>query len=111
MSQNSTLFCRKIAPRLMQTIDSSHSIAADYRRDGVVRVKGFLSPDVVADLKRRLEEFVREVVPRMAEGDRTFEPDGKTVRNIWRIDQYDPYFRELAYRPETIEFISALVNG
>jgi ectoine hydroxylase-related dioxygenase (phytanoyl-CoA dioxygenase family) len=83
----------------------------DYERDGCVRVRGFFSPELLRDVRERLARYEREVVPNLPPGDRVLEADGKTVRNLWRMEQHDPFFKSLAERPEIGSLVATLVNG
>jgi len=83
----------------------------DYERDGCIRVRGFLDAALLQDVRRRLDHYMREIAPVVPEGDRTFEPDGVTVRNLWRMEQHDPYFADFAKRPAVIELVTKLVHG
>ena len=85
--------------------------AQAYAREGCIRVRGFLSPEVLREVRERLAVYERDVVPNLPPGDRTFEADGKTVRNLWRMEQHDPYFKSLAERPEIRSLIATLLSG
>ena len=71
---------------------------ADYERDGCIRVRSFLDATLLADVRRNLARYMTAIAPNLPAGDRTFEADGHTVRNLWRMEQHDPYFAELARR-------------
>jgi ectoine hydroxylase-related dioxygenase (phytanoyl-CoA dioxygenase family) len=86
-------------------------LSADYDRDGYLRIHRFLPAELLADVRGRLEKYQRDVVPSVPEGDRTFEADGKTIRNLWRMEQHDPFFAELGKREEIVALVSALVRG
>lgn len=86
-------------------------ISVDYSRDGCVRVRGFLPPDLLKQVRDALDRYVRDIVPGLSMGDRTFEADGKTVRNLWRMEQHDSFFESLAQRSEIQELIAELVHG
>jgi ectoine hydroxylase-related dioxygenase (phytanoyl-CoA dioxygenase family) len=85
--------------------------AQAYVRDGCIRVRGFLSADLLRDVRERLARYEREIVPGLPPTDRTFEADGKAIRNLWRMQEHDPFFKSLAERAETRELIASLVNG
>ena len=84
----------------------SREAVTDYERDGCIRVRGFLDANLLQDVRRRLDHYMREIAPAVPEGDRTFEPDGVTVRNLWRMEQHDPYFVDFAKRPAVIDSFS-----
>ena len=82
-----------------------------YERDGCVRVPGVLDAATLRRVREQLDRYVREVVPNLPAGDRTFEADGATVRNLWRMEQHDPFFADLGHRPEVLDLVRQLVHG
>ncbi|MEO6906414.1 MAG: phytanoyl-CoA dioxygenase family protein [Abditibacteriaceae bacterium] len=86
-------------------------IEEDYERDGVVRVRELFSAEQVQEIKDALACYTREIVPQLPEADRVYEADGVSVRNLWRIDEHDAYFRELIQQPFLLEIVSRLVHG
>src|SRR4051812_727818 len=86
-------------------------LAAQYEQDGCVLVRGFFDAETLATVRRELDRYVRDVVPNLPAGDRTFEPDGATVRNLWRMDQHDPFFAALARRDKILGLVRQLVHG
>ena len=89
----------------------SPDLLADYERDGCIRVRAFLDAPLLQETRRRLDYYMRKIAPTLPTGDRTFEADGLTVRNLWRMEQHDPYFAEFAKRPAVIELVAKLVHG
>lgn len=87
------------------------SLEAEYRRNGVICVPRLFSVAKVAELRQLLNEYIAEKVPTLPFGDRTLEADGKTVRNLWRIEQHDPRFTAAACTPELLALVGRLVNG
>jgi ectoine hydroxylase-related dioxygenase (phytanoyl-CoA dioxygenase family) len=87
------------------------ALEADYRRDGVIRVRRLFAAEKVAELRQLLSDYIAEKVPTLPPSDRTFEADGKTVRNLWRIEQHDPRFTAAACTPELLALVAKLVNG
>ncbi len=84
---------------------------SDYERDGFVIVRNFLSAAEVAEVRGELDRYIREDLPGLPAGAATFEADGRTVRNLWRIEQYNPTLRALAERADICELIAELVHG
>ena len=70
-------------------------LLADYERDGVVRVPHFLSADEVSAVRAELDRYIRDDLAAQPVDARTFEKDEKTVRNLWRLEKYNSWFREL----------------
>lgn len=83
----------------------------DYERDGCIRVRGFFDAENLATIRRELVRYVRDVAPGLPAGDRTFEADGATIRNLWRMEQHDPFFAALPQRDEIRELVRPLVRG
>ena len=92
-------------------MNNVEELTEQFRRDGCLRVRGFLQPDVLTQVRSALDGYVRDVVPGIPVGDRTFEADGKTIRNLWRMEAHDSFFKSLAERPDVCGFIGALVDG
>jgi phytanoyl-CoA hydroxylase len=94
----------------MNTIDLD-KLAADYERDGVVRVRGFFAADEVARIRHELDRYCREIAPTLPKDAVVFEADGVAVRNLWRMETFDPFFAQLATRPEIRQLVGKLVHG
>lgn len=86
-------------------------LTEEYKRDGVIRARGLLAADELAQVNTALDRYLREVVPGLPEADRVYEADGQSIRNLWHMEQYDEYFRELAVRPKILDLVRALVKG
>lgn len=86
-------------------------LIADYRRDGCVRRRAFFPPDQLAQVRERLARYEREIVPTLEPGYRVFEADGKSLRNLFHLEKFDPFFDTLARQPEVLALMRSLVNG
>jgi phytanoyl-CoA hydroxylase len=100
-------------PQFKETIPASdiERYAADYERDGCVRVPGLLPADELPGLRRALERYIREVLPKLPAGDFVMEAGGRAPRNLWRMEQHDPFFRALPARPDLERLVGRLVHG
>lgn len=56
-------------------IDHDAAVEA-YDRDGVIRVRGLLSPEAVAAVRAVLGRYTREIAPTLPSSDVMFEADG-----------------------------------
>ncbi len=83
----------------------------DYQRDGVVVIPSLLSKAEVAEIRAQLKRYGAEQLPRLPSGDFTLEPDGRTIRNLWRLEQHSEFFRQFAGQPRLIELVRPLLNG
>lgn len=84
---------------------------AAYDADGVVAVPALLSDEEVAEVRQALDRCIRDVVPTLPTSDVVFEADGRSVRNLWRLEEHDAFFAELAHRPRLMELVGALLHG
>ncbi len=94
----------------MQSVDVNE-IKAEYDREGVVLLRGFLSPAEVAEIRAELERYIQEDLPSKPTDARTLEADETTVRNLWRLEQHHEFFRTLGERQEIRSLMAPLVNG
>jgi phytanoyl-CoA hydroxylase len=86
-------------------------LIADYERDGVIHIPYFLSADEVAAVRTELERYIRDDLAAQPVDTRTFEADERTVRNLWRLEKYNPFFRALGEREDIRALIAPLVHG
>ena len=87
------------------------TLMTDYVSDGVVRISGFLSSAEALGVKAEIDRYIRDDLASLPVDARTLEADGKTVRNLWRLELYNPKLRELAVRPDILRLIAPLVKG
>lgn len=83
----------------------------DYERDGFIRVRRLFSSDSMSEINTALERYEREVFPNLEPKDYVLEKDGQSIRNLWRMNEHDTFFRNLAEKPELTELVRTLVNG
>ena len=86
-------------------------IKSDYDRDGVVRIRGFLSLEEVASVRAELDRYVRDDLPSKPLDARTLEADESTIRNLSRLEEHSPWFRRFGERPDLLALVGPLVNG
>lgn len=84
---------------------------ADYERDGVILIRNFLSAVEVAAVRTELNRYVREDLAGKPLDARTLEKDEETVRNLWRLEQHNAFFRQLGERADIKAIIAPLVHG
>lgn len=89
----------------------ARQLLADYERDGVVLVRQFLTADEVVAVRAELERYIREDLAAQPVDARTLEKDERTVRNLWRLEKYNPFFRALGERADITAMIAPLVRG
>lgn len=86
-------------------------IEANYDRDGVVHIKSLLSTDRVETVRRELRRYIEENLATLPPEDYVLEADGESVRNLWRLDKHDAFFKALAEDPALHSLLAPLVNG
>jgi ectoine hydroxylase-related dioxygenase (phytanoyl-CoA dioxygenase family) len=96
---------------MIQLISNLKELTAKYARDGFVRVPAFFGPELLKAVRSQLERYERNIASVVPDGDRVYESDGRSIRNLWRLEQHDPYFKKLAGRSEICSLISTLVRG
>lgn len=87
------------------------TLLKSYKNDGVVRVKELFSPELVVEIRTELEWYIKEDLPSMPDDARTLEADDKTIRNLWRLERYNQYFKQLGEQNSITGLIAKLVNG
>ena len=87
------------------------TILEDYERDGVALVRGFLSPEEAGKIREELDRYVREDLASKPADARTLEVDEITVRNLWRLEAHNEFFREFGAREDLRALIRPLVKG
>lgn len=86
-------------------------ILHDYEHDGVALVRGLLSSEEVRAIRGELDRYIREDLPDKPSDARTFEADERTVRNLWRLELHNGFFRDFASREDLRALIAPLVKG
>ena len=91
--------------------DDIFRLVEDYENDGVIRVRGLFSANEVAAIRAELDRYMRDDLATKPADARTLEPDGKTVRNLWRLEIHHPAMLPMVVRPEIVALVSRLVHG
>ena len=90
---------------------ASATRVADYERDGVIVIPGFLTQDQVADIRSELARYIEHDLQSKPADAATMEADGRTVRNLWRLELHNPLMRQFAEAPWIREIVAPLVHG
>lgn len=93
------------------SLRSDPALVEEYHREGVVLIPRFLGPEEVESARAELERYVREDLPSKPADARTFEGDDRTVRNLWRLEIHNDFFRRLGEREDVRAFVAPLVKG
>lgn len=95
---------------VMKHLDTE-TILKDYERDGVALVRGLLSLEEVRAIRDELDRYIREDLAAKPTDARTLEADENTVRNLWRLEIHNEFFRDLSAREDLRTLIGPLVKG
>lgn len=90
---------------------STPQLLRNYESDGVVLVRHFLSVDEVAAVRLELDRYIHNDLASKPMNARTLEEDEKTVRNLWRLEEHNNFFRALGEREDIKALIAPLVHG
>ncbi len=90
---------------------SPTDILHDYERDGVVLLRGLLTPADVAEVRAELARYIRDDLAALPANAATREADGVTVRNLWRLELHNPKLGALADRPAVRALVAPLLHG
>lgn len=90
---------------------STQEAASFYRQHGYALLPGFFSPEEIAEIRVHIDRVATEVIPVMSPGDYVLEADGKSVRNMFRLAEYDSYFAGLGNRQDVVSVAAELLGG
>lgn len=86
-------------------------LLSGYQRDGVIRLPAFFSAEQLQQVRAELDRYIREDLASQPEDACTREADGQTVRNLWRLERYNDYFRRLAGDESLLQLVATLLGG
>ena len=86
-------------------------LKATFDRDGFVVVRGFLPQDELAEVREHLNRYIRDVVPRLPDGDAFFDDRSRpeTLKQMQRMG-HDPYFVDYSRHPRWVELAQTLLS-
>jgi phytanoyl-CoA hydroxylase len=73
------------------------SLKKSFDKDGYIYIPSFLSKENIDLINKKLERFIKEVVPNIQPEDAFYEEksDASTLKQLQNISSYDPFFQEL----------------
>jgi len=86
-------------------------LVATYRRDGVATVRGLFPPELVAQIRAELDRYVADQLSEKPADACTWEADGTTIRNLWRLERYCDYFQRLAESDQVTRLAERLLES
>ncbi len=86
-------------------------LAAKFREDGFVVVKGFLSPGEVDQLEQEVDRYIAGVLPTVPRIHVVYESGWSgPLKQFSRLELYDRYFQRMLARPATVHLLSACLG-
>lgn len=86
-------------------------LKAGYDRDGYAVVRGFYSPNELADLMRELDRYATQVIPTLPDKHAFYDDKTRpeTLKQM-QMMQEDPYFAEISNHPRWNDLASTLIG-
>ena len=103
--------CSILAVSATRVTEEKDRLVEEFARDGVAVVRRLFDHESLGELVGALEDYESEILPSLPRGDYTLEPDGRTVRNLWRMQEHSSFFREFAARPELVDLVAPLLGA
>ena len=86
-------------------------LARHFHTDGILIVTQLFSPEKMDEIESQLARYVDDFEQTGAIQSAVFEPGtGKKLRNLFHMQQYDPYFAELAQETELVDLARAIFD-
>ena len=96
----------------MNTVSDIKKLKAEFEKDGYVVLREFLHIEEMQDLRRRIEQYIVNVVPDMP-GNRVFfedKNDSTTLKQLQDMQLYDPYFAAYLYKSKFEDLAANLLD-
>lgn len=84
--------------------------SADFERDGVAVVRQLLSEAEVRKAHVAIGAYIRNIVPTLPKKYRVFEEDEQSVRQLFFMNMFDPFFQSLAEQQPIRQTVRDLVS-
>src|SRR5690606_19424826 len=94
-----------------RSMTSLPQMKTDYATDGVIRVRQLFDAPQMTRIKSALARYIQEIAPQLSAGDVTFEADGQSVRNLWRMEKHDASCAVLAQAESLPARVDLLPGG
>ena len=87
-------------------------VAEQFRADGYAIVRGVFSNDEIAEIKRQIADFIRDVVPQLQTGDGFFEAlPAKPIKRIFRLHDHSEFFKNLMADERLLSIMCEIYSG
>jgi ectoine hydroxylase-related dioxygenase (phytanoyl-CoA dioxygenase family) len=82
-----------------------------YKEYGVLKLANLFDEKSVLRIHEAIDAYIEGVLPNLPEADYVMEADGKSVRNLWRMEKHAAFFDELANSERLLGVVAPFVNG
>jgi len=84
-----------------------------FRRDGFVVVRSFLNPLEIERVRKRMDAYVRDIVPFVPRAHAMFEDKSKpqTLKHLCDVSNHDPFFGRLMYSEAFVGLAELLLDS
>lgn len=82
-----------------------------YNEYGVLKLANLFDEASVLRIHKAIDAYIGDTLPALPKGDYVMEADGKSVRNLWRMDKHAPFFDELANSERLLGVVAPFVKG
>jgi phytanoyl-CoA hydroxylase len=91
--------------------DDLHRWKLKFDQDGFIFIRGFLSAEELAELKKELDRYIDERVPKLPRTDVYYENrnDLSTLKQMAHMKQHAPHFAEMMVRPKWLKLAETLL--
>ena len=92
---------------------SPRQIKADFDRDGYVAIPSFLNPLQVDQIQKRMDEYLRDVVPYVSPKHKFYEDKDRpeTLKHLVDLSNHDPFFGRMFFSEQFVGLAELLLNG
>src|SRR5687767_8888684 len=91
----------------------SQDIKRDFDRAGFVAIRSFLNPLQVEQVQRRMDEYVRDIVPLVPRSHAFYEDKSRpeTLKQLQDIGNHDVYFGRMFVSEPFVSLAELLLDG
>jgi len=87
------------------------SLARIFSETGMLSIEQFFAPQTIDEIEAELARYIDNLEQTGATKSAVYEPGPeRKLRNLFHMQQYDPYFAQLAAAPELVNLVRAIFD-
>lgn len=90
---------------------NTQQLAEQFHRDGFIVVKKVFSADEIARIDREIASYIAEFAATLDPGDIFYEPNGKAIKSMFRLDKRRAFFDALRHDNRVLDLVRAIFPG